>query len=82
MSTKIFFVVFNKEAATTGALYEKVFNKKNVLGNFSKFTRKHLFQGLLLNEVAKTCNFIEKETLEQVFSREFCEIFKNTLFFL
>ena len=26
----------------------------------------------------KPCNFIEKETLAQVFPCEFCEIFKNT----
>ena len=26
------------------------------------------------------CNFIKKETLEQGFSCEFCEIFKNTFF--
>ena len=26
------------------------------------------------------CNFIKKEALAQVLSREFCEIFKNTLF--
>ena len=26
-------------------------------------------------------HFIEKETLEQVFSCEFCEIFKNTFFY-
>ena len=28
----------------------------------------------------KACNFIKKETLAQVFSCEFCEIFKNTFF--
>ena len=27
-----------------------------------------------------SCNFIKKETLSQVFSCEFCEIFKNTFF--
>ena len=27
---------------------------------------------------SKACNFIKKETLAQVFSCEFCEIFKNT----
>ena len=26
----------------------------------------------------EACNFIKKETLAQVFSCEFCEIFKNT----
>ena len=34
---------------------------------------------LLLMEI-KACNFIKKETLAQVFSCEFCEIFKNTFF--
>ena len=28
----------------------------------------------------EACNFIQKETLAQVFSCEFCEIFKNTCF--
>ena len=27
---------------------------------------------------AENCNFIKKETLAQMFSCEFCEIFKNT----
>ena len=30
--------------------------------------------------VLKACNFVEKETLAQVFSCDFCEIFKNTYF--
>ena len=29
----------------------------------------------------EACNFIKKETLVQVFSCEFCEIFKNTFFY-
>ena len=28
----------------------------------------------------ETCSFVKKQTLEQVFSSEFCEIFKNTFF--
>ena len=28
----------------------------------------------------QACNFIKKETLAQVFSCEFCEVFKNTIF--
>ena len=28
----------------------------------------------------QACNFIKKESLAQVFSREFCEVFKNTFF--
>ena len=30
--------------------------------------------------LASVCNFIWKETLAQVFSCEFCDIFKNTFF--
>ena len=32
------------------------------------------------NTCARVCNFIEKETLAQVFSSEFCEISENTFF--
>ena len=56
----------------------KVFCKKGVLKNFTKFTGKHLCQSLFFNKVAGPCNFIKKETLAQVFSCEFCEISKNT----
>ena len=31
-------------------------------------------------ETPEACNFIKKETLAQVFSFEFCKIFKNFLF--
>ena len=55
--------------------------EKGVLRNFTKFTGKHLCQSLFFNKVAGlACNFIKKETLAQVFSYEFCEISKNTLF--
>ena len=46
--------------------------KKDVIKNFRKSTRKHLYQSLLFNKVA--------ETLAQVFSFEFFEISKNTFF--
>ena len=56
-----------------------VFYKKAVLGNFGKFTGKHLCQRLYFNKVAgQACNFIKIETLAQVFSCEFCEISQNT----
>ena len=59
----------------------EVFYKKGVLRNFAKFTGKHLCQSLFFNKVAGTaCNFIKKETLAQVFSCQFCEIFNNTFF--
>ena len=34
----------------------------------------------LIKLQADACNFIKKVTLAQVFSCEFCEIFKNTFF--
>ena len=46
----------------------EVLYQKGVLGNFAKFTGKHLRQSLFFN----------KETLAQMFSCEFCEISKNT----
>ena len=53
-----------------------VFCKKGVLRNFTKFTGKYLrqSQSLFFNKV----DFIKKETLAEVFSCEFYEIFKNT----
>ena len=47
--------------------------KKVVLENFAKFTGKYLCR-------PQACNFINQETLAQVFSCEFCKIFKNTFF--
>ena len=58
--------------------------KKGVLRNFKKLTGKQLCQSLNFNKVVglrpEACNFIKKETLEQAFSCEFCEISKNTFF--
>ena len=48
--------------------------EKGVFKNFAKFTGKHLCYSLFFNKVFK------KETLAQVFSCEFCEISKNSLF--
>ena len=40
-----------------------------------------MYQSLFLLKLqAKACHFIKKETLAQMFSCEFCEIFKNTFF--
>ena len=36
---------------------------------------------ILLEKMSSACNFIEKETLAQVFSCEFCDIPKNTFFY-
>ena len=35
----------------------------------------------LANHRLETCNFIKKEALAQVFSGEFCEIYKNTFYY-
>ena len=59
-----------------------MFFKKGVLKNFAKFTGKHLCQSLFFIKVAgmKPATLFKKETLAQVFSCEFCEIFKNKIF--
>ena len=59
------------------SIHQRCSLKKVVLRNFTKFTRKHLCQGLFFNEVVEACNYIKKETLAQVFS---CEISKNIFF--
>ena len=51
-------------------------NRWGALKNFAKFTGKHLCHSLFFRQVF----FIKKETLAQVFSIEFCKIFKNTFF--
>ena len=61
----------------------EVFCKKGALKNFSKFTEKHLCQGLFFNKVAGLGLqlYLKKETLAQCFpSSEFCEISNNTFF--
>ena len=57
----------------------EVFSKKGVPKNYLKFTGKHLCQSLLCCR-PQACNFIKKEILTQVFSCEFCEIFKNIFY--
>ena len=54
--------------------------RKGVLGNFAKFTGKHLYQSLffLIKLQTEAGNFIRRETLAQAISCEFCEFFKNT----
>ena len=60
----------------------EVFCKKGVLKNFTqKFTGKYLCQSLFFNSYRpQTCNLIEKKTLAQVFSCEFCEISMKNIF--
>ena len=71
------------ELASAQAAIRVVLWKKVVLKNFAKLTGKHLCHSLSLIKqtvVCTFCNFIKKETLAQVFSCEFWEIFKNTFF--
>ena len=57
--------------------HPEVFCINSVLKNFGKFAQKHLCQSLFLIKLRIfTINFIEKETLAQIFSCEICEIFK------
>ena len=55
----------------------KVFYKTDILKNFAKFTGKHLCQSLFSRSVTS----LKKETVAQLFSCEFCEIFKNSFFY-
>ena len=65
----------------TEAVTQKCSVRKGVLGNFAKFTGKHLRQSLFFNKlVGAASNFIKKETLAQVFSSETYEISKNIFF--
>ena len=57
----------------------EVFYNKKCYEKFHKIHRKHLYQCLFFlffNKVYKNC--IKKETLIQVLSCEFCEIYPNT----
>ena len=61
----------------------EVFFKKSDVKDLEKFTGKHLCQGLFFNKVSglKSAFLSKKKTLlTQVFSYEFCQIFKNTFF--
>ena len=55
--------------------------KKGVLRNFAKFTGKHLRQSLFFNKITGlSLQLYLKESLAQVLSCEFCQIFKGTFF--
>ena len=59
-----------------------MFCKKGVLENFTKFTVKHLCQGLFFNKIVGSgLQLIKKETLAQVNSCVFYEFFKSTFFY-
>ena len=59
----------------------EVFYEKRYFRNFAKFAGNNCARvSFLIKLQAQACNFIKKETLAQVFSCEFCKIFKNTFF--
>ena len=59
----------------------QMFFKIAVLKNFAVLPRKHLCWSLFLIKLqAQVCVFIKKETLTQVFSCEYCKIFKKSFF--
>ena len=60
----------------TKAAAQRCSAKKSVLKNFGKFAEKTL-SSLKLPE---DCNSIKKETPAQIFSYQFCEVFKSTYF--
>ena len=65
---------------------------KGIDGDYNQKKSSHIFDtqnsqentfarvSFLIKLQAQVCNFIKKETLEQVFSCEFCEISKHTFF--
>ena len=74
-------VLFTQQILTEAVVW-RCSVKNVVLNNFAKLTGKHLCQSLLFNKVAGLCNVIKKNTLAEVFSCGFCEIFKNTFFYI
>ena len=54
-----------------------MFYKKRFLKNFLKFREDTSAWGFLIKFGVYAQNFIEKETMAQVFSCEFCESFNN-----
>ena len=59
----------------------EVFCKKSVLKIFENVTGKHFARVSFLIKLQAEHVTLLKKTLAQVFSCEFCDIFKNTVFF-
>ena len=69
-----------KSFLTLKSNHQRCSTKKGVFKNFAKFTWKHVCQSLYFNKNAGLNLQHSKETLAQVFSCEFCNIFINTFF--
>ena len=59
---------------------QNMFGRKGVLKNFATFIGIHLCRILFVIKVAGCSYTILSKRLPQVFSREFCETFKNSYF--
>ena len=72
--------LIEKDSSVRSSRPEELY-KKGVLRNFAKFTGKQLCRSFFLNKVAdlRPATLL-KRTVAQVFSCEFCEIYKNTFF--
>ena len=73
----------NQSIDVIGTSAMKELNTSLILIFFQMTLRKileNVFFEALEAFFKKACNFIKKESLAQVFSCEFCEIFKNTFF--
>ena len=80
----------SQKAATRGVLLKKVVFKilqnsqKNSCARVSflrvSFWTVFISLQALIYKIREACSFIKKEALAQVFSCEFCKIFKNTIF--
>ena len=77
-------IILNTIIVLIEAVARRCSFKKAVLKSFAKFTGKRFLLNKSLSYLIKlqasACNFIKKETLAQVFSGEFCEIFRNNFF--
>ena len=74
--SKIFYVL--AKAVIWMCFMKKVFLK--ISENSRENTSARFFYLIKLQGEGKACDFIKKEILAQVFSCEFCKIFKNTFF--
>ena len=67
---------FKKKSRSAASVENEVYSLLFVEGEMRNLTEKRLFQSLLLIELRapQVCDFIQKETPTEVFSRKFCEI--------
>ena len=81
VSFNTIYVLYQKSWGMVKSNRPEVFCEKGVSKNFAKFTGKHLRQSLFLIKLqAWGLQLYWKETLTQVFSCEFCELFNDTFF--